>query len=72
MPNEDAAKWLIRDVWPMIKREFPRAQLRLVGRGSEGYLRELGPDIIGLVGWRIRETKLLPGLFPSKWVLELA
>ena len=49
-PNEDGAKWFIRDVWPMIKREFPRAQLRLVGRGSEGYLTRLGPDIIGL-GW---------------------
>ncbi len=50
MPNEDGIRWFIRDVWPMIKREFPRAQLRLVGRGSDGYLTKLGPDIIGL-GW---------------------
>ena len=50
VPNEDGAKWFIRDVWPMIKRESPRAQLRLVGRGSEGYLTKLGPDIVGL-GW---------------------
>jgi glycosyltransferase involved in cell wall biosynthesis len=50
MPNEDGAKWFIRDVWPLIKREFPRAQLRLVGRGSDGYLTKLGPDIIGM-GW---------------------
>jgi polysaccharide biosynthesis protein PslH len=50
MPNEDGIKWFIRDVWPKIKREFPRAQLRLVGRGSEGYLAKLGPDIVGL-GW---------------------
>jgi glycosyltransferase involved in cell wall biosynthesis len=49
-PNEEGLKWFIRNVWPAIKREFPRAQLRLVGRGSEGYLKELGPDIIGL-GW---------------------
>ena len=49
-PNEDGAKWFIRDVWPIIKRECPRAQLRLVGRGSEGYLAKLGPDITGL-GW---------------------
>lgn len=34
----------------MIKREFPHAQLRLVGRGSEGHLTKLGPDITGL-GW---------------------
>jgi len=38
-------------MWPIIKREFPIAQLRLVGRGSEGYLTKLGPDIIGL-GWQ--------------------
>lgn len=50
MPNEEGVKWFIGDVWPAIKREFPRAQLRLVGRGSEGYLTKLGPDIIGL-GW---------------------
>jgi glycosyltransferase involved in cell wall biosynthesis len=50
MPNEEGAKWFIRDVWSLIKREFPRAQLRLVGRGSEGYLTKLGPDITGL-GW---------------------
>jgi glycosyltransferase involved in cell wall biosynthesis len=50
MPNEHGAKWFVRNVWPMIKREFPHAQLRLVGRGSEGYLTKLGPDIIGL-GW---------------------
>jgi glycosyltransferase involved in cell wall biosynthesis len=49
-PNEDGAKWFIRDVWPMVKREFPRAQLRLVGRGSDGYLTKLGSDITGL-GW---------------------
>jgi glycosyltransferase involved in cell wall biosynthesis len=49
-PNEDGLKWFIRDVWPMVKREFPCAQLRLVGRGSEGHLTKLGPDITGL-GW---------------------
>jgi glycosyltransferase involved in cell wall biosynthesis len=49
-PNEDGAKWFIRDVWPMIKREFPHAQLRLVGRGSDGCLTKLGSDITGL-GW---------------------
>jgi len=50
MPNEDGAKWFIRDVWPIIKRESPSTQLRLVGRGSDGYLAKLGPDIIGM-GW---------------------
>lgn len=50
MPNAEGIKWFARDVWPTIKREFPRAELRLVGRESEGYLTKLGPDITGL-GW---------------------
>jgi len=49
-PNEEGLKWFIRDVWPTIKLEFPHAHLRLVGRGSKGYLTKLGPDITGL-GW---------------------
>ncbi len=49
-PNKEGLKWFIRDVWPRIKREIPRTQLRLVGRGSEGFFNELGPDTIGL-GW---------------------
>ena len=49
-PNEQGARWFIRDVWPLIKQEFPHAQLRLVGWGSDGYLTKLGPDIVGL-GW---------------------
>ena len=50
MPNEEGVKWFIRDVWPVIKRHFPRVQLRLVGRNSGGYLTKLAPDITGL-GW---------------------
>ena len=50
MPNEEGIKWFIRDVWALIKRQFPHVQLRLVGRRSDGYLTKLGPDIVGL-GW---------------------
>jgi len=49
-PNEEGVKWFIRVVWPLVKLEFPRAQLRLVGRGSDGELTKMGPDIAGL-GW---------------------
>ena len=50
LPNEHGIEWFIREVWPKIKRESPRAELRLVGRGSEGHLTTLGPQITGL-GW---------------------
>lgn len=49
-PNENGLKWFIREVWPLIKRQAPSAQLRLVGSGSEGHLSSSGPDIVGL-GW---------------------
>jgi len=49
-PNEEGLKWFIREVWPTVKREFAGAQLRVVGRGSDGYFRELCRDIVGL-GW---------------------
>jgi glycosyltransferase involved in cell wall biosynthesis len=49
-PNEEGAKWFISEVWPLVKREYPHVQLRLVGRGSDGYLMKLGADIVGL-GW---------------------
>ena len=49
-PNEGGVKWFVSQVWPRIKREFPCAQFRLVGRGSAGYLTNLGQDITGL-GW---------------------
>ncbi len=49
-PNEEGARWFIQEVWPSIKREYPRAELRLVGRGSDGHLTKLGPDVLGL-GW---------------------
>jgi glycosyltransferase involved in cell wall biosynthesis len=49
-PNEEGVRWFIRDVWPQIKRKLPLAQLRLVGRDSEGYLTKLGPDVIAR-GW---------------------
>jgi glycosyltransferase involved in cell wall biosynthesis len=30
--NEDAARWLLRDVWPRVRDAVPDARLRLVGR----------------------------------------
>jgi glycosyltransferase involved in cell wall biosynthesis len=49
-PNRDGVTWFIRRVWPLIKRDVPRAELRLVGRGSDSHFTKLGPDIVGL-GW---------------------
>lgn len=49
-PNLLGIEWFARECWPQIKRRFPEARLRLVGKGSEGPAKPSGPDIDGL-GW---------------------
>jgi len=49
-PNAEGVEWFIREVWPLVKRDLPSTQMRLIGRETEGYLTKLGPSICGL-GW---------------------
>ncbi len=34
-PNSEAVEWFVREVFPVVRRRVPDAQLRIVGRGSE-------------------------------------
>ena len=43
MPNEDGARWFVRDVLPRIRSRVPGAQLTIVGRNP-------GPAVRGLAG----------------------
>jgi len=47
-PNAEGAHWFARECWPRIKQQLPDAQLRLMGRLSDGPLKPAGPDIDGL------------------------
>ncbi len=49
-PNCEGIRWFVNKCWPHIKCEVPDARLRLVGQGSDGPLKPLGPDVDGL-GW---------------------
>ena len=49
-PNLDGIRWFARECWPRIKSSCPDARLRIVGKGSDGDLKPIGPDIDGL-GW---------------------
>jgi glycosyltransferase involved in cell wall biosynthesis len=49
-PNLGGIQWFVQECWPRIKRCLPDARLRVVGKGSEGPLKPVGPDIDGL-GW---------------------
>jgi sugar transferase (PEP-CTERM/EpsH1 system associated) len=40
-PNQDAATFLISEIWPKLRRDFPGARLRIVGNSP-------GPNLLGL------------------------
>ena len=48
-PNRDGVEWFARRAWPLIGRELPGLQLRVVGRNTND-AGKLGPNIAGL-GW---------------------
>lgn len=38
--NDDAVRWLLRDIWPKVVTRVPSAQLHLVGSGASDLLRD--------------------------------
>lgn len=44
LQNRDAVRWLIKDIWPEVRKRFPDATLRIVGRGLPGDLRQSFDD----------------------------
>lgn len=39
--NIDAATWMIEEIWPLVRRSAPAAELRIVGGGAPQALRDL-------------------------------
>ncbi len=50
-PNRLAARLLLRDVWPLVRRQRPGAVLVLAGRGSEEFLAEEPAEGVRAVGF---------------------
>jgi glycosyltransferase involved in cell wall biosynthesis len=46
-PNIDAVRFLVREIWPQVKRRHPDLHLRLVGRGDQ-FIRRLLPRDSGI------------------------
>ena len=47
-PNEDAAAFLMKEIWPVLRQDFPQARLRIVGNGPSASLLDLArqfPDV---------------------------
>jgi sugar transferase (PEP-CTERM/EpsH1 system associated) len=53
LPNEDAAVWFAREVWPAIRARFPDAEFRVIGRNPPPAVRALasipGVNLVGQV-----------------------
>lgn len=41
-PNADGARWLVRDVWPLVQAAHPAARLVIAGRGSDDIAHGVG------------------------------
>ncbi len=41
MPNQDAVRWLIESIWPLVRREIACASLSIVGRRPPAWMRRL-------------------------------
>ncbi|RQS34591.1 methyltransferase domain-containing protein [Burkholderia sp. Bp8992] len=53
-PNIDAVQFLVEEIWPIVRRSQPTAELRIVGSGVTDYIRSLdnpamGVKIVGFV-----------------------
>ncbi len=52
-PNDDAARWLIDEVMPVVRSLRPTARLKIVGRGASDELQRsaANAEAVELVGW---------------------
>jgi GT2 family glycosyltransferase len=57
-PNVDGATWLVREVWPLVRRQFPGLKLTLVGSNPTDQVRELAKDDIEVTGF-VSDSRLL-------------
>jgi sugar transferase (PEP-CTERM/EpsH1 system associated) len=66
-PNEEAAVWFARSVWPLVRQEYPDARLSLVGSQPTASVRRLAID-----DPTIEVTGSVPDVRPYLWRSALA
>jgi sugar transferase (PEP-CTERM/EpsH1 system associated) len=53
LPNEDAAMWFAREMWPALRAKFPTAEFRIIGRNPTPAVKALasipGVNLVGQV-----------------------
>ncbi len=50
LPNQEAVKWLLDNVWPSIYKEFPKLKFYIAGRRPPQWLMDLRIDGVEVVG----------------------
>ncbi len=50
-PNIDAAEYLINDILPLVKREYPTIKVLIAGADPHKRLKKLASDTITITGW---------------------
>lgn len=63
-PNADAARWLVEDIAPLVRREIPNARVRLVGKPDRSVERLQRPGEVDVVG-------LVPSMLPELATADL-
>ena len=51
IPNRDSAKYLVNDIWPLIKEELPECKLYIVGSNPTEEIKNLAADDIIVTGF---------------------
>lgn len=46
LPNQEAVRWIVRDLWPRVAREMPEARLSIAGSSAPSWLAELAGDAL--------------------------
>jgi GT2 family glycosyltransferase/ubiquinone/menaquinone biosynthesis C-methylase UbiE len=50
-PNEDAAHWLVTEIWPTVLARCPQARLSLIGSNPTAKVRALADDTVTVTGF---------------------
>jgi glycosyltransferase involved in cell wall biosynthesis len=50
-PNADAIRWLVREIWPLVRARCPAAELVVVGEGAEAVVEGVVGPGVALVGF---------------------
>ncbi len=61
-PMEDAARWFIKKIWPVLKKRIPNLNLYIIGTGSKETLKDIHNDRIIIEG---KVESVLPYLFSA-------